>query len=118
MKRIKEYNFVVFSIAAIFAALLRWQIDDIYYVNCIGCFLLGLVNTLNLSKKYQLIYGFAFCGSLTTFSGWMLQLYELISTGFTLLFLVNVLKFVFSGTLAVCLGKLLGQKIKKLTLSR
>ena len=107
-------NFIFFSIAAIVASLLRWQINDIFAVNIIGCFILGYINALNLSEKFKLIYGFAFCGSLTTFSGWILQLFKLISSGFSFLLFITIFKIIFFATFAIYLGNLLGQKVNKL----
>ena len=87
-------NFFFISIGACPAAILRWQIDEVLIVNIIGCFLLGFINSLNISKRYKLIFGFGFCGSLTTFSGWSFQLFKLINQGFYKLFLLFLeLKF-------------------------
>ena len=66
----KKNNFVLISIGAVPGAIFRWQIDDIFIVNIIGCFLLGIVNGLPISGRYKLIFGFGFCGSFSTFSGW------------------------------------------------
>ena len=52
-----------------------------FIVNTIGCFLLGFINSLPVSRKYKLFFGFGFCGSLTTFSGWSFQLFKLTSSG-------------------------------------
>ena len=109
---LKNNNFFIISIGAIPAAILRWQIDQIFIVNTIGCFLLGFVNAMTISKKYKLIFGFGFCGSLTTFSGWSFQLFELISQGFYKLFVLNSILTVLTGFLAVCLGHLFAKKIK------
>ena len=67
----KNNSILFISIGAVPAALFRWKIDDIFAVNIIGCFLLGFINTLLIPRKYKLIFGFGFCGSLTTFSGWI-----------------------------------------------
>ena len=75
-------NFYILSIGAVPAALIRWQIDQIFIANIIGCFLLGFINSLALSRRYKLIFGFGFCGSLTTFSGWSSQLFHLINQRF------------------------------------
>ncbi len=108
---LKHNNFFLISIGAIPAAIFRWQIDQIFIVNIIGCFLLGFINTLSISKKYKLIFGFGFCGSLTTFSGWIDQLFYLISQGLYILFLLNSILLCIFGCLAVVLGHLLAKKI-------
>ena len=104
-------NFFIISIAAIPAAILRWHINDIYIVNTIGSFLLGFINGLPLSKKFKLFFGFSFCGSLTTFSGWSLQLFKLINQGFYKLFLLNSVLIVILGIFACGLGHLIAKKI-------
>ena len=71
---IKKNKYFMISIGAIPGALIRWQIDDIFVVNLIGCFFLGFLNSSNIFKKYKLILGIGFCGSMTTFSGWSSQL--------------------------------------------
>ena len=108
----KENSFFMISIGSIPAAILRWQIDEIFIVNIIGCFLLGFVNALQISRKYKLIFGFGFCGSLTTFSGWSFQLFQLLSQGLYKLFFLNSILLVLLGICAVSLGHLFAKKIK------
>jgi len=104
-------NFFFISIGTIPAALIRWQIDDIFIVNIIGCFLLGFINSLPISKRYKLIFGFGFCGSLTTFSGWSFQLFQLIDQGLYKLFLLNSISILILGFFSICLGNVLAKKI-------
>ena len=105
-------NFFFISIGAFPAAILRWQIDEVLIVNLIGCFLLGFINALNVPKRYKLIFGFGFCGSLTTFSGWSFQLFQLINQGFYKLFFLNSILAVLIGLFVLFLGNLLGKKFK------
>ena len=111
MNRILKNNFICISIGAVPAAILRLQIDQVFIVNIIGCFLLGFINSLAISKRYKLILGFGFCGSLTTFSGWSFQLFKLINQGFYQLFFLNSISIVMLGIFAVSLGHLLAKKI-------
>tara|TARA_B100000427_G_scaffold37093_1_gene26831 strand:- start:399 stop:740 length:342 start_codon:yes stop_codon:yes gene_type:complete len=111
MNRILKNNFICISIGAVPAAILRLQIDQLFIVNIIGCFLLGFINSLAISKRYKLILGFGFCGSLTTFSGWSFQLFKLINQGFYQLFFLNTISIVMLGIFAVSLGHLLAKKI-------
>ena len=104
-------NFLFISIGAFPAAIIRWQIDQIFIVNMIGCFLLGFINSLPISRKYKLIFGFGFCGSLTTFSGWSYQLFKLINKGFYKLFFLNSILIAILGIFAVGLGHLIAKKI-------
>ena len=83
---LRNNNFLIISIGSVPAAIFRWHIDHIFIVNTIGCFLLGFINSLPISRRYKLLLGFGFCGSLTTFSGWSFQLFKLINQGFYKLF--------------------------------
>ena len=108
---IKKNTFFLISIGAIPGALFRWQIDQIFTVNLIGCFLLGLFNSLTISKKYKLTLCIGLCGSMTTFSGWSFHLYRLLSQGLYKLFLFNSISMVLMGVFAIGLGHMLGKKI-------
>ena len=108
---LKHNDFIIISIGAVPAAMFRWQIDQIFVVNTIGCFLLGFINSLPMPRRYKLIFGFGFCGSLTTFSGWSFQLFKLINQGFYKLFVLNSISIVMLGIFAVSLGHLLAKKI-------
>ena len=107
----KQNKFFLFSIGAILGAVFRWQVDDIFIVNTIGCFLLGIINALPISVRYKLIFGFGFCGSLTTFSGWSFKLFQLISDGLYELFFFNSVLLVIIGFSAICLGDWLAKKV-------
>ena len=108
---LKNKIFIIISIGALPAAMFRWQIDQIFIVNIIGCFLLGIINSLTISKRYKLIFGFGFCGSLTTFSGWSSQLFIIINNGDYQLLFLNLILSVMLGIFAVCLGHLVSKKI-------
>ena len=65
------------AIGAVPGALLRWQItsqlnDQNLFVNVLGAAVLGILVGLQSSPKRTLLIGVGFCGSLTTFSGWIL----------------------------------------------
>ena len=111
MNKFLKNNFFMISIGAVPAAIFRWQIDQIILVNTIGCFLLGFINSLSISRRYKLIFGFGFCGSLTTFSGWSFQLFKLINQGLYQLFFLKSISIVMLGIFAVSLGHLLAKKI-------
>ena len=111
MNTFLKNNFFYISIGAVPGAILRWQIDQIFIVNLIGCFFLGLLNSLPISRRYKLIFGFGFCGSFTTFSGWSRKLFELVNDGFYKLFFLNSILIVILGVFAVSLGHLVAKKI-------
>ena len=110
-KGIINNSFFLISLGAILGALFRWQINEIFLVNLIGCFLLGFFNSLNISKRYKLTLGAGLCGSLTTFSGWSFHLYDLLSQGLYKLFLFNSISIVIVGIVAIGLGHIFAKKL-------
>ena len=74
------------GLGAVPGALLRWQVslhwaDCHVLVNVVGAALLGVIAGLPAAPRRQLLVGIGFCGSLTTFSSWMLDAMRLISAG-------------------------------------
>jgi CrcB protein len=74
------------ALGALPGALLRWQVslhwvDRHVLVNVLGAALLGFLAGLPAAPRRQLLVGIGFCGSLTTFSSWMLDAMRLISAG-------------------------------------
>ena len=72
------------ALGAVPGALLRWQValhwaDRHLLVNVLGAALLGYLAGLPAAPRRQLLVGIGFCGSLTTFSSWMLEAMQLIS---------------------------------------
>ena len=49
--------------------------------NVLGAFILGWLFGLPIQPKRQLLIGIGFCGSLTTFSSWMVHCVTFISQG-------------------------------------
>ncbi len=107
----KKNQFLLISIGAVPGALFRWQTDNIFALNIIGCFLLGMINSLPISRKYKLIFGFGFCGSLTSFTSWSSKLFQLINQGLYKLFFFNSVLIVLIGFFAIFLGDRLAKKI-------
>ena len=106
----KKNIYFLLSIGAILGAIFRWQIDDIFIVNTLGCFILGIINATPIKRHYKLTFGFGFCGSLTTFSGWSFLLFKLISEGLYKLFFLNLVLIALIGLFAICLGDLFAKK--------
>ena len=84
--RTELQELILVSLGAVPGALLRWQValhlaDRSVVVNVVGAALLGLLAGLPAAPRRQLLVGIGFCGSLTTFSGWMLDAMRLISVG-------------------------------------
>jgi CrcB protein len=108
---IKKNTFFLISIGAIPGALFRWQIDQIFIVNLIGCFLLGFFNSLDLTKRYKLTLGVGLCGSITSYSGWSMRLFDLLNQGLYKSFLFNAILIVFFGVFAIGLGHIFAKKL-------
>ena len=74
------------ALGAVPGALLRWQVtlhwaDRHLLVNVLGAALLGYLAGLPAAPRRQLLIGIGFCGSLTTFSSWMVDAMQLVSAG-------------------------------------
>ena len=108
---IKKNTFFLISIGAIPGALFRWQIDEIFLVNLLGCFLLGFFNSLDISKRLKLTLGVGLCGSMTTFSGLSFRLNQLLNQGLYKLFLLNSILMIFMGVLAIGLGHIFAKRL-------
>ena len=108
------------AVGAVPGALLRWQValhwaDRNVLVNVLGAALLGYLAGLPAAPRRQLLVGIGFCGSLTTFSSWMLDAMQLISTGHIAEALGLVGLTLGLGVGAAALGFWLGQRLRPLT---
>ena len=108
------------SLGAVPGALLRWQVslhwDDRHVlVNVVGAALLGLLAGLPAAPRRQLLVGIGFCGSLTTFSSWMLDAMRLISAGRVIEASGLMGLTLGLGLGAAALGFWIGQRVRLLT---
>ena len=110
---------------AIPGALLRWGLEQLaegtvgglravtsadLLANLIGCLLIGLL--LAQPPRASRLYlwgGIGFCGSLTTFSSWMLELIRVIEAGRPLASLVVLAVSLLGGLALVQVGFSLGR---------
>ena len=84
--QVEVRELLLVAIGAVPGALLRWQLavhlqDRDVLVNVLGAAVLGLLAGLPAAPRRQLLIGIGFCGSLTTFSSWMMNAVKLISAG-------------------------------------
>ena len=107
------FEFVLISVGSILGSLIRLQIDSIFFVNILGCLIFGFINNLQISRKIKLFFCFSFCGSLTTFSGWILDLLNILNKGFYLLFFSRVSLFLVIGYFAMYFGYSLSDNLRK-----
>ena len=108
------FDFFLISAGSILGSLFRWKIDNIFFVNILGCLIFGFINNLQISRKMKLFFCFSFCGSLTTFSGWILDLLNILNKGLYLLFFLRVSLFLVIGYFAMYFGYSLSNNLRKL----
>lgn len=80
-----------------------------FFVNIIGCFIIGFIyiffmEKLNVHPAVKLALSAGFCGGLTTFSTFSLELFEMIRNSQFLHAVLYILFSVIIGIIAVCLG--------------
>ena len=105
------------ALGAVPGAILRWQValhlgDQNLLVNVLGAALLGLLAGLPAAPRRQLLLGIGFCGSLTTFSSWMLAAMKHLSSGDWAAALGLIGLTLGLGLGAAALGFSLGRRIK------
>ena len=108
------------ALGAVPGALLRWQVtlhwaDRHLLVNVLGAALLGYLAGLPAAPRRQLLVGIGFCGSLTTFSSWMLDAMRLISAGRVIEASGLMGLTLGLGLGAAALGFWIGQRVRLLT---
>ena len=74
------------AMGAVAGAVLRWQLgvhlaDKDLIANVAGALVLGLLAGLPAQPPRQLLVGIGFCGSLTTFSSWMVNCVQMVEAG-------------------------------------
>jgi fluoride exporter len=94
---------------AIPGALLRWQLETDVVANMLGCLLLGVVLAQTRHHKRLMLWaGIGFCGALTTFCTWMLDLARTLLAGKAWESALMVLASLTGGVALVALGHTLG----------
>ena len=99
------------ALGAVPGALVRWQVQNDLLVNVIGAAILGLAVGLPFRPSRLLLLGVGFCGSLTTFSSWMVDSLVLITKGDWISALGLIGLTLVLGVVAAGLGFLIGRQI-------
>jgi len=111
IKKILKSKYCIIAFGAIIGSFIRWKLDNIFWINIAGCFLLGFVNKLKIEKNYKLLFGFSLAGSLTTFSSWLLNLFLYLEKNLYIAFFKDVIVFILFGFISVTIGSYLGSLI-------
>lgn len=70
------------AIGAVPGACLRWWLADLRLANLLGCLCIGVILALGGRRpRLALVAGVGFCGSLTSFSSWILELDQALAAG-------------------------------------
>ena len=107
--KILKNKYLMISCGAVFGSIFSWKIDDVFIVNILGCFILGFLSELKVSKNIKLLIGFGFSGSLTSFSSWISKLFFIFQDGFYIKFILNIFSFLLLGCLMFFIGKICGK---------
>ncbi|KEF41783.1 MAG: CrcB protein [Cyanobium sp. CACIAM 14] len=115
------------AMGAIPGALLRWRLEELgkalvgglaglsqadLAANLLGSFLIGVIAALPGPRARLMLFGgIGFCGSLTTFSGWILQISLAVRRGRFLEALAVLMVSLVGGLAAVALGLLAGRRL-------
>ena len=80
------HELLLVALGAVPGALLRWQLgvhlaDQDLIANVAGALVLGFLAGLPPQPRRQLLVGIGFCGSLTTFSSWMVNCVQMMVAG-------------------------------------
>jgi CrcB protein len=120
-------DLLLVATGAVPGALLRWQLEDLgkglvgghagliesdLVANLLGTFLIGVIAALPPPRpRLMLLGGIGFCGSLTTFSSWMLQISLALRRGRPDEALAVVLISLLAGLVALRAGLVVGRRL-------
>ncbi|MEA5441981.1 CrcB family protein [Cyanobium gracile] len=118
-------DLLLVAAGAVPGALLRWRLEDLgkglvgghagliesdLIANMLGTFLIGVIAALPPPRpRLMLLGGIGFCGSLTTFSSWMLQISLALRRGRPDEALTVVVISLLGGLVAVSVGLAVGR---------
>ena len=109
---------ILISIGAVIGALIRWQVSNDFAINVFGSGLLGFIYSMQFKKSVKLFLGFGLCGSLTTFSGWIINSIHLGSKGLLFLSLKAIFVPLFLSFIVALIAFFLGKQIRLLVHSQ
>jgi CrcB protein len=111
LRRREAGELALVAAGAIPGALLRWRLQNTLIANLIGCLLIGMIVSRPGNRPRQMLLGgIGFCGSLTTFSTWILELARALPKGPQAVLAV-LLPALGGGLLAFLAGESLGRRL-------
>ena len=107
----KKKHFVLLLLIGYCATFIRFYLKNNFFVSIIGSFFYGFViaRTINNSKKAILLSGF--CSCLTSFSGFIFLLYELMNDGYYLKFFLYLNLIVICNLIIMHFGFMVSKKL-------
>ena len=109
----RQEELLLVALGAVPGALLRWLLQADPLANLLGCLVIGIVSGSKPPRpRAMLLMGIGFCGSLTTFSGWILALERAMGRGSMSGMALLLLELV-AGVLAVVLGRALAGRLAR-----
>ncbi|MBM5822456.1 MAG: CrcB family protein [Cyanobacteria bacterium K_Offshore_surface_m2_011] len=127
-------DLLLVAAGAVPGALLRWRLEDVgkglegvptglieadLVANLLGTFLIGVIVGRHPPRpRLLLLGGIGFCGSLTTFSSWMLEISLALRRGRPDEALAVVLVSLLGGLAVVTLGLAVGRRLGRSRLRR
>ena len=93
------------------AAILRWKINNLFLVNILGSFVFGILLGVKSPPKYKLYLGLGFCGALTSYSSWIIEISQLIIMRSFYEVVHNIFIMMFFGLVSMYIGLLTGKRL-------
>ena len=104
-------NVFYVSIGAVVGGIVGSHLDNIIISNSIGSYLIGLFMGLSLQGGIRLFLVVGFCGSLTTFSGWIYDFFLMLKNGSIFEAFLYILFILSLGIIFVYLGFFSSRKL-------